>query len=63
MFRYLGRILTLDDNDVRTVRCQTKRVWGIWACLGQILQADNTPLKVSTKFYKAVFVLGRRTIA
>jgi hypothetical protein len=53
-FRYLGRILAQDDDDVRAVRSQIKKARGIWARVGQVLQADNTPPKVSTKFYKAV---------
>ena len=52
------RVLTQDDNkDVRAVRNQIKKARGIWARVGQVLQADNTPLKVSTKFYKAVVQL------
>jgi hypothetical protein len=36
------------------VRSQIKKSQGIWARVGQVLQADNTPPKVSAKFYKAV---------
>jgi hypothetical protein len=54
LFRYLGRILGQDDNDIRAVRSQIKKARGIWAQVGQVLQADNTPPKVSAKFYKAV---------
>jgi hypothetical protein len=53
-FRYLGRILAQDDDDVRAVRSQIQKARGIWARVGQVLQADNTPPKVSAKFYKAV---------
>ena len=53
-FRYLGRNLAQDNDDVRAVRSQIKKAWGIWARVGQVLQADNTPPKVSAKFYKAV---------
>ncbi len=53
-FRYLERILTQDDDDIRAVRSQIKKAREIWARVGQVLQADNTPPKVSTKFYKAV---------
>ena len=53
-FRYLGRILAQDDDDARAVRSQIKKARGIWARVGQVLQADNTPLKVSAKFYTAV---------
>ncbi len=54
MFRYLGRILAQDDDDVRAVRNQIKKVGEIWARVGQVLMANNTPPKVSAKFYKAV---------
>jgi hypothetical protein len=53
-FRYLGRIFAQDDEDVRAVWNQIKKARGIWARVGQVLQADNTPPKVSAKFYKAV---------
>ncbi len=51
---YLGRILTQDNDDIRAVRRQIKKARGIWAQVGQVLQAENTPPKVSAKFYKAV---------
>ena len=54
MFRYLGRILAQDNDDIRAVQSQIKKARGIWAQVGQVLQADNTPPKVSAKFYKAV---------
>jgi hypothetical protein len=54
LFRYLGRVLAQDDDDVRAVRQQIKKTRGIWARVGQVLTADNTPPKTSAKFYKAV---------
>ncbi len=54
LFQYLGRILAQDDDDIRAVRQQIKKAWGMWARVGQVLTADNTPPKVSAKFYKAV---------
>jgi hypothetical protein len=36
------------------VRNQIKKARWTWARVGQVLQADNTPPKVSTMFYKAV---------
>jgi hypothetical protein len=53
-FRYLGRILMQDDQDVRAVRNQIKKARRTWARVGQVLQADNTPPKTSATFYKAV---------
>ncbi len=54
LFRYLGRILAQDDDDAWAVRQQIKKAHGIWARVGQVLMVDNTPPKVSAKFYKAV---------
>jgi hypothetical protein len=54
LFRYLGGILAQDDDDVRAVRQQIKKARAIWARVGQVLTAENTPPKVSVKFYKAV---------
>ena len=53
-FQYLGRILAQDDDNVLATRSQIQKARGIWAQVGQVLQADNTPPKVSAKFYKAV---------
>ncbi len=53
-FRYLGRILAQDDEDIRAVRNQIKKACGTWARVGQVLQTDNTPPKVGAMFYKAV---------
>ncbi len=50
-FRYLGRIMAQDDDDVRAVRSQIKKAQGIWARVGQVLTGNNTPPKVSAKFY------------
>ena len=53
-FRYLRRIPIQDSEDVRAVQNKIKKAWGIWVQVGQVLQTDNTPPNVSTKFYKAV---------
>jgi hypothetical protein len=50
LFRYLGGILAQDNDNVWAVSNQVKKVREIWARVGQILRADNTPPKVSTKF-------------
>ena len=56
-FRNLGRILNQENDNVQAVRSQIKKARGIWARVGQILQADNTQPKVSAKFCKAVVQL------
>ncbi len=64
-FQYLGWILAQEDGDVRAVRQQIKNARGIWARVRQVLMANKTPPKVSTKFYKAVmqsvFLYGSKT--
>jgi hypothetical protein len=50
-FQYLGRILAQEDEDVWAVQSQIKKAWGTWARVGQVLQAENTPPKVSAMFY------------
>ena len=53
-FCYLGQILAQDNKDVRAVWSQIRKSCATWARVGQVLQADNTPPKVSAQFYKAV---------
>ena len=50
-FRYLRRIPIQDNEDVRAVQNKIKKAWGIRVQVGQVLQTDNTPPNVSTKFY------------
>ncbi len=65
LFHFLGQILAQDDDDVRAVRQQIKKAQEIWARVGQVLTVENTPPKVSTKFYKtavqSAFLYGSKT--
>ncbi len=54
VFRYLGRLLLLDDDDIQAVWCQLCKARGTWARIGQVLQRENAPPRVSAKFYKAI---------
>ncbi len=54
LFQYLGQILAQNDDEIWAVRQQIKKARAIWARVGQVLTAENTPPKVSAKFYKAV---------
>ena len=55
MFRYLGAcLLSQDDNDIQAVRGQLCKARGMWARVGQVLRKENSPPRVSTKFYKAI---------
>ena len=54
VFRYLGRLLLQDDNDIQAVRSQLRKARGTWARVGQVLRKENTPPWVSAKFYRAI---------
>ncbi len=54
MFKYLGRLLAQDDNDVQAVRQQIRKAWETWARVGQVLRGENAAPRIAAKFYKAV---------
>ena len=54
VFRYLGRLLSQNDDDIQAVRSQLRKARGTWARVGQVLRRENAPPRVSTKFYKAI---------
>jgi hypothetical protein len=54
VFKYLGRLLSQDDGDVQAVCAQIRKARATWAQVSNILRAQNTPSRISAKFYKAV---------
>jgi len=54
VFRYLGRLLSQDDDDIQAVRSQLCKARGTWARVGQVLRKENAPPRVSAKFYKVI---------
>jgi hypothetical protein len=54
VFRYLGRLLSQDDDNVQAVRNQLCKARGTWARIGQVLRRENAPPRVSAKFYKSI---------
>jgi hypothetical protein len=54
VFRYLGRLLSQDDDDIQAVRGQFCKARRTWARIGQVLRRENAPPRVSPKFYKAI---------
>ncbi len=54
VFKYLGRLLAQDDDDLQAIRNQTRKARGTWARVGQVLRAENVPPRIAAKFYKAV---------
>ncbi len=54
VFKYLGRLLAQDDDDIQAIRAQLRKARSTWAHVGQVLRAENVPPRVAAKFYKAV---------
>jgi len=51
VFKYLGHLLTQDDDDIQAVRQQIRKARGIWARGSQVLRGENTTPCVTAKFY------------
>ena len=54
VFKYLGRLLAQDDDDIQAIRAQIRKARATWARVGQVLQSENTSPCVAAKFYMAV---------
>ena len=54
VFKYLGRLLAQDDDDIQAICVQLRKARGTWACVGQVLRTENVTPWVVVKFYKAV---------
>ena len=54
VFKYLGRLLSQDDDDIQAIRAQLRNARTTWARVGQVLRAENVPPRIAAKFYKAV---------
>ncbi len=54
VFKYLGRMMAQDNNNVQAVRHQLHKARGTWARIGQVLKSENATPRVAAKFYKAV---------
>jgi hypothetical protein len=54
VFKYLGRLLAQDDDNVQAIRQQLRKARGVWARVGQVLRGENTTPRVAAKFYRAV---------
>ena len=54
VFKYLGRLLAMDDNDAQAVRAQLRKARKTWMRVGNVLRGENASPKVCGKFYSAV---------
>ncbi len=54
VYRYLGRLLLQDNDDVQAVRSQLRKAQGTWARIGQVLHRENALPRTSAKFYQEI---------
>ena len=53
-FKYLGRVLSHDDNDVPAMWRNLKRAQATWGRVSKILTRQEVPAPVAGTFYQAV---------
>ncbi len=54
VFKYLGRLLAQDDDDIQAIRAQLQKARATWARVGQVLRNKNVSPHVAATFYKVV---------
>ena len=52
-FKYLGRLLSYDDNDVQAMRANLRKARRTWGRISRVLRAENASPRVCGMFYKA----------
>jgi len=65
VFKYLGRLMSMDDNDIQAVRSNMRKARKVWGRLSRLLRMDNASPRVCGMFYKAtiqaVLLFGSET--
>ncbi len=51
VFKYLGRLLAQNDEDIQAIHNQLRKACAMGACVGQVLQAENVSPLLVKKFY------------
>ncbi|EJK68610.1 hypothetical protein THAOC_10191, partial [Thalassiosira oceanica] len=54
VFKYLGRLMAMDGNDMHAVRHNLKKARGVWKRFSVLFHRENLPPRVCGMFYKAV---------
>jgi len=54
VFKYLGRLLSQDNNNIQAIRAQMCKARATWAGVGQVLKSENVLPFVAARFYQAV---------
>ncbi len=54
VFKYLGRMMAQDDDDIQAIRTQLRKARATWARVGQVLWSENAPPPIAARFYQAI---------
>jgi hypothetical protein len=54
VYKYLGRMMAQDDDDIQAVRAQLRKARATWARVGQVLRRENATPFVAARFYQAI---------
>jgi hypothetical protein len=54
VFKYLGRLMSQDDDDIQAIRAQIRKARSTWAHIGQVLRSENVLPFVAARFYQAI---------
>ncbi len=54
VFKYLGRMMAQDDNDIQAIRAQLRKARATWARVGQVLWSENASPPIAARFYQAI---------
>jgi hypothetical protein len=57
VFKYLGRLLSQDDDGIQAIRAQMRKARATWARVGQVLRSENASPFAAARFYQAVVLL------
>ncbi len=53
-FKYLGRLLAQDNDNIQAIRVQLPKACATWTWVGQVLHNENVSPHVTATFHKAV---------
>jgi hypothetical protein len=54
VFKYLGRLMSQDDDNIQAIRAQIRKARSTWARIGQVLWSENVSPFVAARFYQAI---------
>ncbi len=54
VFKYLGRMMAQDDDDIQAIRAQLRKARATWARVGQVLRSENVLPFAAAWFYQAI---------